>query len=109
VTAVEEVRNQVVSSWFDCDRVIDLTRIEFESRIVLFYFSLIFFSFEESCLLVSWCTGGRYGMTCSDKNRGRSRRLDTEDQRWSHRPGTRWPGDREVGWRRVRSAPCTCR
>jgi hypothetical protein len=26
-----------------------------------------------------------------------------------HRSGTRWPDDRGVGWRRVRSAPCTRR
>jgi hypothetical protein len=28
---------------------------EFESGIVLFYFSFTFVSFEESCLFVSWC------------------------------------------------------
>jgi hypothetical protein len=32
-----------------------------------------------------------------------------EDRGWSHRSGTRWPGGREVGWRRVRSAPGTWR
>jgi hypothetical protein len=26
-----------------------------------------------------------------------------------HRSGTRWPNDREAGWRRVWSAPCTSR
>jgi hypothetical protein len=46
---------------------------------------------------------------CSDEGCGRSRRPDAEDQGWSHRSGTRWPGGREVGWRRVRSAPCTWR
>jgi hypothetical protein len=60
-------------------------------------------------LLVSWCAGGRCDMTCSDENRGRSRRPDAEDRVWSHRSGTRWPGDREVGWCRVRSAPGTRR
>jgi hypothetical protein len=34
-------------------------------------------------LLVSWCAGGRCGMTCIDKDRGRSRRPGAEDQRWS--------------------------
>jgi hypothetical protein len=34
---------------------------------VLFCFSFIFVSFGESCLLVSWCIGGRCGMTCSDE------------------------------------------
>jgi hypothetical protein len=58
-------------------------------------------------LLVSWCAGGRCGMACSDEDRGRSRRPGAEDWGWSHRLGTRWPGGREVGWRRVRSAPST--
>jgi hypothetical protein len=82
-------------------------RFELESGIVLFYFSFIFVSFGESCLLVSWCTGGRCGMACSDEDHGRSRRPGAEDRGWSYRSGTRWSGDREVGWRRVRSAPGT--
>jgi hypothetical protein len=77
---------------------------EFESGIVSFYFSFIFVPFGESCLLVSWCAGGRCGMACSDEGHGRSRRPGAEDRGWSHRSGTRWPGDREVRWRRVRSA-----
>jgi hypothetical protein len=44
-------------------------------------------------------------MTCSDEDRGSSRRPGAEDRGWSHRSGTRWPGGREIGWRRVRSAP----
>jgi hypothetical protein len=56
-------------------------------------------------LLVLWCAGGRYSMACSDEDRGRSRRPDVEDREWSHRSGTQWSGDREVGWCRVRSAP----
>jgi hypothetical protein len=48
-------------------------------------------------------------MVCSDEDRGRSRRPGAEDQGWSHRSGTRWLGSREVGWRRVRSAPDTWR
>jgi hypothetical protein len=86
-----------------------LVRFEFESEIVLFYFSFILVSFGESRLLVSWCAGDRCGMTCSDDNRGRSMRSGAEDQGWSHRSGTQWPGDREVGWHRVRSAPNTWR
>jgi hypothetical protein len=78
-------------------------RFEFESRIVLFYFSFIFVSFGESHLLVSWCAGGRCGMTCSDEDRCRSRRLGAEDRGWSHRSSTQWPGDQEVGWCHVRS------
>jgi hypothetical protein len=50
-------------------------RFEFEFGIVLFCFSFIFVSFGESRLLVSWCAGGRCGMTCSDEDHGRSRRL----------------------------------
>jgi hypothetical protein len=71
-----------------------LARFEFESGIVLFCFSFTFVSFRESRLLVSLCAGGRCGMTYSDKDRGRSRRLDAEDQRWSNRSGTQWPGGR---------------
>jgi hypothetical protein len=82
---------------------------EFESGIILFYFSFIFISFRESYLLVSWCAADRCDMTCSDEDRGRSRRPDAEDQGWSHRSGTRWPGDREIRWRCVRSAPCMWR
>jgi hypothetical protein len=46
-------------------------------------------------------------MACSDEDRGRSRRPSAEDRGWSHRSDTRWPGGREVGWHRVRSAPGT--
>jgi hypothetical protein len=73
-----------------------LARFDFESGIGLFCFSFIFVSFEESCLLVSWCAGGRCSMACSDKDRARSRRPVAEDQGWSHRSGTQWPGDIEV-------------
>jgi hypothetical protein len=48
-------------------------------------------------------------MTCSDENRGRSRRPGVVDQGWSHRSGTRWPGDQDVGWRCVLSVLCTWR
>jgi hypothetical protein len=81
-----------------------LTRFEFKFGIVLFYFSFVFVSFGESCLLVSWCAGGRCGMTCSDEDRGRSRRPNAEDQGWSHSSGTRWSGDRD---RVVLCAVCT--
>jgi hypothetical protein len=84
-------------------------RFEFESGIVSFCFSFIFVSFRESRLLVSWCAGGRCGMACSDEDRGRSRRPGVEDRGWLHRSGTQWPGDREVGWHCVRSAPCMWR
>jgi hypothetical protein len=48
-------------------------------------------------------------MACSDEDRDRSMRPGVEEQRWSHRSGTRWPSDRDVVWRYVRSAPCTWR
>jgi hypothetical protein len=72
-------------------------RFEFKYGIVSFVLLLSFVSFGESSLLVSWCV------------RGRSRRPGAEDRGWSHRLGTRWPSDREVRWRRVRSTPCTWR
>jgi hypothetical protein len=78
---------------------------EFESGIVFFYLCFV----GESCLLISWCAGGRCGMACSDEDRGRSMRPGAEDREWSHRSGTRWPSGREVGWRRVRSVPDTLR
>jgi hypothetical protein len=52
---------------------------KFEYGIVLFYFSFIFVSFEESYLFVSWCAGGRCDMTCSDEDRDSSRRPGVED------------------------------
>jgi hypothetical protein len=86
-----------------------MARFEFESRIVLFCFSFTFVSFGESRFLVSWCAGGTCGMVCSDKDCGGSRRPSAEDRGWSHRSSTRWLGGREVGWRRVWSAPGTWR
>jgi hypothetical protein len=86
-----------------------LARFEFESGIVLFYFSFTFVSFGESRLLISWCAGDRCGMACSDEDRGRSRRPGAQDRGWLHRSGTQWPGGREVGWYRVRSALGTWR
>jgi hypothetical protein len=72
-------------------------------------FTFIFVSFRESHLLLSWCAGGRCGIVGSDENRGRSKRPNAEDRGWSHRSGTRWLDDREVGWHRVRSTPCMWR
>jgi hypothetical protein len=72
-------------------------RFEFEYGTVLFYFYFIFVSFGESRLLVLWCTGGRCDIACSDDDRGRSRIPGAEDRGWSHRSGTRWLGNREVG------------
>jgi hypothetical protein len=52
---------------------------EFESGMILFYFSFTFVSFGESRLLVSWYAGGRCDMSYSDEDRGRSRRPGAED------------------------------
>jgi hypothetical protein len=43
-------------------------------------FTFIFISCGESRLLVSWCAGGRCGMTDSDEDHGRSKRPDVEDR-----------------------------
>jgi hypothetical protein len=55
-------------------------RFEFKSGIVSFYFSFIFVSFGDSCLLVSWCACGRCGMMCSDEDHDRSMIYGAEDQ-----------------------------
>jgi hypothetical protein len=39
--------------------------------------------YEESCLLVSWCAGDRYGMTGSNEDHDRNRRPGVEDRGWS--------------------------
>jgi hypothetical protein len=83
-------------------------RFEFESE-TFHYFTFIFVSFGEPCLLVSWCAGGKCGMTCSDEDCDMSRRPGADDRGWSHRSGIQWPGDREVGWPCVRSGPYTWR
>jgi hypothetical protein len=36
-------------------------------------------------------------MAGSDEDRGKSWRPDAEDRGWSHRSGTRWLDDQEVG------------
>jgi Ni/Co efflux regulator RcnB len=53
--------------------------------------------------------GARGGVVDPVMAECRSRRHGVEDRGWSHRSGNRWPGDREVGWHRVRSTPCTWR
>jgi hypothetical protein len=51
-------------------------------------FTFIFVSSRESCLLVSWYTGGRCGMAYSDEDRGSSRRPSAEDRGLSHMSST---------------------
>jgi hypothetical protein len=62
-----------------------------------FVFLLSLFHLENRVCFISWFAGDRCGITCNDEDRDRSRRPDVEDQGWSHRSGTRWPGGREVG------------
>jgi hypothetical protein len=71
---------------------------EFEFRTVhLVYLYYLSCSCGESCLLVSWYAGDMCDMVGRDEDRSRSRRADIEDHEWSHRSGTRWSDDREVG------------
>jgi hypothetical protein len=94
--------------WFECDE--SLTWQGLNSKLGHFdNFTFIFVSCGELRLLVSWCAGGRCDIVGSDEDHGRSRRPGAEDREWSHRSGTRWPDDREAGWCRVWSAPCTWR
>jgi hypothetical protein len=74
-----------------------LTRFEFESGTFRWFYYYIFVSFRESLLLVSWCAGGRCGMVGNNVDHDRSRRPGAKDRGWSHRLGTWWPDDREVG------------
>jgi hypothetical protein len=70
---------------------------------------LSLFLVAESCLLVSWCASGKCGMVGSDDDHGRSRTPSAKDQGWSHRSGTQWLDDREVGWRCAQSTLCMWR
>jgi hypothetical protein len=56
---------------------------EFEFRTFWWFYYLYFVLCGESCLLVSWCAGGRCDMVVSDEDRARSRRLGVEDRVWS--------------------------
>jgi hypothetical protein len=94
--------------WFDCNESLTWRGLNSNSG-HFSCFTFIFVLFGESCLIVSWCAGGKCGMACSDEDHDRSRRPSVENQGWLHRSGTRWPDDREVGWRRVRFALCTWR
>jgi hypothetical protein len=66
-------------------------------------------SFGKSCLLVSWCACGKCGMVDNNEDCDRSMRLAAEGRGWSHRSGTWWSDDQEIGWRRVWSAACIWR
>jgi hypothetical protein len=81
------VRNQVVSFWFDYDESLTWRGLNLNLGWIV-CFTFIFVSFRESCLLVSWCAGGRCGMAYNNEDRGRSSRLGAEDRRWLHRSGT---------------------
>jgi hypothetical protein len=63
--------------------VIDLSRFEFKSGTFQLFYLYLCFLFEESYLFISLCAGGRCGMTDSNEDHGRSRRLSAEDRWWS--------------------------
>jgi hypothetical protein len=71
-----------------------MLRFEFESG-TFRWFYIYLCSCGESCLLVSWCVGDRCDMSGNDKDLGRSRRPDAEDQRWSST--SRVLGGRTIG------------
>jgi hypothetical protein len=60
-----------------------MSRFEFETGTFPWFYAIIFVSYGESRLLVSWCVGDRCDMTGSDEDLGRSRRAGAEDQGWS--------------------------
>jgi hypothetical protein len=60
-----------------------MLRFELKFGTFSWFYPINFVSCGESCLLVSWCAGGRCGMVASDKNHGRSRRPGAEDRGWS--------------------------
>jgi hypothetical protein len=100
----KHMRNQVVSSLVWLWWVIDLPRFEFEFR-TFWSFYLYPCSCRESCLLVSWCVGGRCDMVGSDEDHDRSRRPGAEDRRW-------WStgqvlGGQTIGGRVTLCAVCT--
>jgi hypothetical protein len=82
--------------WFDCDESMTCRGLDSNLRHFV-SFTFISVSFRGLCLLVSWCTGGWCDMAGSDDDRGRSRRHGAKYRGWSHRSGTLWPGDKEVG------------
>jgi hypothetical protein len=67
--------------WFDSDESMTCRCLNSNPR-HFGRFNFIFVSCGESCLLVSWCAGGRCGMSCSDEDHGRSRRPGAEDHAW---------------------------
>jgi hypothetical protein len=93
----------VVSSLVWLWWIINLAKFEFESGTFRWVLPTIFVSCRELRLLVSWCAGGKCGMADNDKDHGRNRKSSAEDQGWSRKSDTRWPDDREVRWRCVRS------
>jgi hypothetical protein len=60
-----------------------LQGFEFKTGTFRWFYYYLLISCGESRLLVSWCAGDRCDMMDSDEDRGRSRRLDAEDMRWS--------------------------
>jgi hypothetical protein len=101
------LRNQVISNlvWYVMSHWHAEAWIQVWDIFVVLHYYLC--SCGESRLLVSWCVGGRYDMTDSDDDHGKSRRTTADDL--MHTSGIRWPDYREVGWHHVWSVPCTRR
>jgi hypothetical protein len=57
-----------------------MLRFEFKSGIFPWFYPTTFVLCGESCLLVSWCAGGRCDMADNDEDLGRSRRPGADDR-----------------------------
>jgi hypothetical protein len=60
-----------------------MSRFEFESETIRWFYPIIFVSCGESWLLISWFEGDKCDMVGSNEDLGRSRRPGAEDRRWS--------------------------
>jgi hypothetical protein len=57
-----------------------LSSFEFKFETLPWFYPTTYCSSGESCLLVSWCAGGRCGVVDNDEDHGRSRRPGAKDQ-----------------------------
>jgi hypothetical protein len=73
--------------------------LEFESETFRWFYYLYLVRMENHVCLSRgvYVAGGSCGMAGNDEDRSWSRRPGVEVQGWSHRLGTRWPDDRNVG------------
>jgi hypothetical protein len=63
-----------------CDESVTWRGLNSNPGYVRLFYLLPLVCVGESCLFVSWCAGGRCGMTCNDEDRDRSRRPGAEDR-----------------------------